>query len=181
MRVLQGVQQQAEREDVLDRATERHWADQTRRVLTRDLLLRAAHARPAECHALQFRALHLNLPLVGEAADRLGLTEAQRQAVEPAALEGLVEAIRAFDPDGTEEFADHAVTFVERQVLAHLPRPALRLTQPRQPTPEAGGPGLFPRPHVGMPRGPRRGVRLAVRRVALVIAGGHLAPDRPRP
>jgi hypothetical protein len=180
VRVLQEVRQAAQ-EDVLDGATERHWADQTRRVLTRDLLLRAVHARPAECHALQFRALHLNLPLVGEVADRLGLTEAQRHAVEPAALDGLVEAIRAFDPDGTEEFADFAVTFVERQVLAHLPRPALRLTQPRQPTQEAGGSGPFARPHLGSPRGPGMGVRLAVRRVALVIAGSHLAHERPRP
>jgi hypothetical protein len=93
-----------------------------------------------------------------------------------------VDAIRAFDPDGTDEFADVAVTFVERRVLAHLPRPALRLTQPRRPTAETGGPG--PRPHVGVPRGPRTGVRRAVRRLALVIAGGtpnrRTAPASPR-
>ena len=31
------------------------WADQTRRVLTRDLLLRAHRAQPTEGQALQFR------------------------------------------------------------------------------------------------------------------------------
>src|SRR5262245_31150534 len=68
------------------------WAEQTRRVLTRDLLVRARHCQPTEGRALQFRALHLNLPLIGEVADTLGLSAQQREAVEHCALDGLFEA-----------------------------------------------------------------------------------------
>jgi hypothetical protein len=146
-----------------ERPTGRDWADRTRRVLTRDLLRRAAQVSRGESRALQFRALHLNLPLVGEAAERLELTQAQRTAAEHHALDGLVEAIRAFDPDGEVDFADFAVRFVEQQILAHLPRATLRLTQPRRSTEEVGRPV----------RSPRFGARLAVRRFALVIAGSH--------
>ena len=92
------------------------WADRTRRVLTRDLLLRAHAAQPTEGHALQFRAMHLNLPLVREIADSLGLDEAARAAVEHDALDGLVLALRAFDPCGDEDFADYAAPFVEGEI-----------------------------------------------------------------
>ena len=111
---------------------EADWAEQTRRVLTRDLLLRAAGARPAENHALQSRALHLNLPLVSDIAEGLGVGEDQRSAVEHDALDGLARAMRAFDPHGEEEFADFAVSFVEEAIARHLPRPA-PLTRRRAP------------------------------------------------
>lgn len=157
-------------------ATERYWADQTRRTLTRDLLRRAARAGDGERQALRFRALHLNLPLVGEVAERLELTPVQRDAGEHHALEGLLAAIQAFDPDAEVDFSDFAAPFVEQQLSTHLPRPTLRLTQPLRSAPDV--------PDVGVPvRGsgsrveagarPRSGVRLAVRRVALVIAGSH--------
>ncbi len=96
------------------------WADQTRRVLTRDLLLRAHVAQPAEGQALQFRALHLNLPLVREIADGFGLDDADRAAVEHDALDGLVQALRAFDAYGDQEFADFAGPFVEREIRRTL-------------------------------------------------------------
>jgi DNA-directed RNA polymerase specialized sigma subunit len=105
------------------------WATQTRRVLTRDLLLRAARSQPGEGRALQFRALHLNLPLVGEVADRLGLSAAERGRLEHAALDGLAEAIREFDPTGPDEFAGLAHSLIERQVVAQraVPRNARQL------------------------------------------------------
>src|SRR3954469_25591034 len=96
------------------------WAIQTRRVLTRDLLVRAALAQPGESRALQFRALHLSLPLVGEVADRLGLTPVERGRVEHTALDGLARAIRDYDPFGPDEFADLAATLIEREIVAHL-------------------------------------------------------------
>jgi len=100
--------------------TEGDWADRTRRVLTRDLLLRAHLAQPTEGQALQFRALHLNLPLVREIADRLGLSESDRAAVEHNALDGLLQALRAFDPCGNDDFADFAAPMLERQMLRTL-------------------------------------------------------------
>lgn len=96
------------------------WADRTRRVLTRDLLLRAHLGQPTEGQALHFRALHLNLPLVREIADGLGLSQPERVAAEPHALDGLVEALGAFDPCGTVEFADFAAPFVEREIRRSL-------------------------------------------------------------
>lgn len=104
------------------------WATQTRRILTRDLLLRAALAQPGESRALEFRALHLNLPLVGEVCDRLGLAGPERSRVEHAALDGLARAIREFDPSGPEEFAEVAGRRIEQQVRAQraLPRPSAR-------------------------------------------------------
>lgn len=99
------------------------WATQTRRVLTRDLLQRAAHAQPGESRALQFRALHLNLPLVGEVADRLGLKGPERGRVEHAALDGLAQAIRDFDPSGPDDFAEVAASRIEREIVARR-RPA---------------------------------------------------------
>jgi hypothetical protein len=107
------------------------WADQTRRVLTRDLLVRAAHARPTEARALQFRALHLNLPVVGDVIERLGLTAGQRRRVEHHGLDGLHEAVRSYDPFGDADFPDVAGRYVEEQILAHLPRPGLRLVAHR--------------------------------------------------
>ena len=107
---------------VFDGATD--WATQTRRVLTRDLLLRAARAQPGESRALQFRALHLNLPLVGEVADRLGLTAPERRRVEHAALDALAQALRDFDPTGSDEFAGMAARAVERAMLDHRTAPS---------------------------------------------------------
>ena len=97
------------------------WADQTRRVLTRDLLLRASHARPGEARALEFRALHLNLPLIREVVEGLALTDHQCAAVEHDALEGLHEAVRRFDPYGDVDFAELAAAYVEVQIRAHVP------------------------------------------------------------
>lgn len=102
-------------------------AMQAQMVVTRDLLARAARARPGEAQALEFRALHLSLPLVEEVADRLGLSAAQRRRVEHHALEGLHEAVRLFDPFGSEDFAEFAAALVEHEILAHLARPGLRL------------------------------------------------------
>ena len=96
-------------------------AERTRRALTRDLLLRAAGAQPEEGHALQFRALHLNLPLISDIVDGLGIGEDQRSAAEHDALDGLARAMRAFDPSGEEEFADFAAPFVE-EAIARVPR-----------------------------------------------------------
>jgi hypothetical protein len=107
---------------------EADWAEQTRRVLTRDLLLRAAGAQPAESHALQFRALHLNLPLISDIADGLGIGEDRRSAVEHDALDGLARAMRSFDPHGEEDFADFAVPFIEQEIARHLPLVATTLT-----------------------------------------------------
>jgi DNA-directed RNA polymerase specialized sigma subunit len=108
------------------------WATQTRRVLTRDLLLRAARAQPGESRALQFRALHLNLPLVGEVADRLALSAPERGRLEHAALDGLAQAIREFDPTGPDEFADLASSLIERQVVARRAVPRTNARQLRQ-------------------------------------------------
>ena len=96
------------------------WADQTRRVVTRDLLLRAHRAQTAESRALRFRALHLKLPLVREIADGLVLEEADRTAVEHDAMDGLVQALRAFDACGDQDFADFASPFVEREIRRTL-------------------------------------------------------------
>ena len=103
------------------------WAEQTRRVQTRDLLVRAAYAPPGEAQVLELRALHLNLPLVAEAADRLGLTGEQLTEAEHVAMDGLLEAVRAFDPYGELEFADIAPSYVEQRLSAAArvgPRPA---------------------------------------------------------
>ena len=72
------------------------WAEQTRRVLTRDLLLRARRSPLGEARALEFRALHLNLPLIREVSDRLPVVEEQR-ARRARGLEGLAEAVRQHD------------------------------------------------------------------------------------
>jgi hypothetical protein len=149
-------------------APDADWAEQTRRVLTRDLLVRAAHAAPGEARALEFRALHLNLPLIGEVADRVGVTQLQRRRVEHAALDGLHEAVRVFDPYGERDFTEFAAPFIERQIRTHLPVPALRLAHRRPATPQR----IDPRHNGG--RTPRHPVRLAVRRVALVIAGSRV-------
>ena len=114
-------------------ASEADWAQQTRRVLTRDLLQRAGGAPPGESHALQFRALHLNLPLISDIAEGLGIEAGRRSAVEHDALDGLALAMRAYDPHGEEEFADFATPFVERQIARHLPRPATTLSRRTAP------------------------------------------------
>lgn len=109
-------------------AAAQDWAGDTRRVLIRDLLVRAAHAgHPGEARSLEFRALHLSLPLVGTVAARMGLCEEQRRAVEHHALDGLLDAVRLFDPFGPTDFEDFAQLHVERAIRAHLPRAALRL------------------------------------------------------
>lgn len=96
------------------------WSEQTRRVLTRDLLVRASRTAHGEGQALRFRALHLNLHLVAVVADRLGLNDAERARVEYAALDGLHEAVRLFDPYDEGDFAAFATPFVERQLRLHL-------------------------------------------------------------
>jgi hypothetical protein len=96
------------------------WSERTQRVLTRDLLVRASRAGHGEGQALRFRALHLNLPLVAEVADRLGLTDTERARIEHAALDGLHEAVRSFDPYGEAGFADFAASLVEREIRTNL-------------------------------------------------------------
>jgi hypothetical protein len=92
----------------------------TRFVLTHDLLARASRASHGEGQALRFRALHLNLTVIGEVADRMGLTDAERERTEQAALDGLHEAVRSFDPYGEAGFADVATSLVERAIRRHL-------------------------------------------------------------
>lgn len=94
------------------------WADQTRRVLTRDLLVRAAYAPQGAARALAFRALHINLPLVAEVADRLGVSGEQLTDAEPAAIDALLEAVHDFDPFGERDFADLAALYVEQRFVA---------------------------------------------------------------
>jgi DNA-directed RNA polymerase specialized sigma subunit len=103
---------------VVGRADGGDWAEQTRRVQTRDLLVRAAYAPSGEAQVLELRALHLNLPLVAEAAGRLGLTGEQLTEAEHVAMDGLLEAVRAFDPYGEPEFADVAASYVEQRLAA---------------------------------------------------------------
>jgi hypothetical protein len=94
------------------------WADQTRRVLTRELLVRAAYAPPGAARALVFRALHINLPLVAEVADRMGLSGQRLTDAEPAAIDALLEAVHDFDPFGERDFAELAASYVEQRFLA---------------------------------------------------------------
>jgi DNA-directed RNA polymerase specialized sigma subunit len=130
------------------------WVEQTRRVLTRDLLVRARHSRPGERRALLFRALHLNLPLVDEVADDLGLDRAARRALEHHALDGLYEAVRLHDPRSDDDFATFARPLVRAQLLAHAPSRRLRgLPPPRSVSVEG------------------RALRLVIRRTALALAG----------
>jgi len=98
------------------------WAEDTRRVLTRGLLVRASLAAPGEAQALRFRALHLNLPLVVAVAQRLELTDAERLRTEHAALDGLHEAVHLFDPYRDAEFSFFATAFVEWRVRTALRR-----------------------------------------------------------
>lgn len=107
---------------VVGRRDSGDWAAQTRRVLTRDVLVRAAYAPPGEARALEFRALHLNLPLVAEAAGRLGLSGEQVTEAEHEAIDGLLEAVRAFDPYGEPEFTDVAAPYIEHALAAGLSR-----------------------------------------------------------
>jgi DNA-directed RNA polymerase specialized sigma subunit len=143
------------------------WAEQTRRMLTRDLIVRARHASPGEGRSLQFRALHLNLPLVGEVANSLGLTSREQEAVEHAALDGLYEAVRRYDPWGDHDFAAFATPYVRAQMVTHLPTPRRRGAYARR---------LPQRKPARRERGPsqRRLVRLAVLRAAQAIAGYRL-------
>jgi len=97
------------------------WGEQTRGVLTRDLLVRASQVTHGEGRALQFRVLHLNLALVAEAAGRLGLAGTLPADVEEAALEGLLDAVRGYDPYAEAEFAAFAAAFIEDRIMAHLP------------------------------------------------------------
>jgi len=142
------------------------WAEETRRVLTRDLLLRAHCCPPGELKALQFRALHLNLPLIGEVAgalgltDRLGLSAEEREAVEHCALDGLFEAVRLYDPWTSQDFADFATPFIRAQILTKLPVGSRRGPQRR----------AVPR---RMPAVERHSVRLVVLRAAQAMAGYH--------
>jgi DNA-directed RNA polymerase specialized sigma subunit len=146
------------------------WAEQTRRALTRDLVVRAQHAEPGERRSLQFRALHLNLPLVGVVADELDLTERERETVEHAALDGLYEAVRRFDPWDQHDFAAFAAPYVRTRMVAHLPAGRLRTAFARSlpqriPARDRRGGSAFTQ---------RRLVRLAVLRVAQAMAGYRL-------
>jgi DNA-directed RNA polymerase specialized sigma subunit len=112
------------------------WGQQTRGVLTRDLLVRASQVAHGEGRALQFRVLHLNLALVAEAAGRLGLAAPLSPDTEHVALEGLLDAVRSYDPWGEPEFATFAAPLIERRiqdgnrpdprVFEHQPHPTRR-------------------------------------------------------
>jgi DNA-directed RNA polymerase specialized sigma subunit len=108
------------------------WGEQSRGVLTRDLLVRASDAPHGEARALQFRVLHLNLALVAEAAGRLGLAGTLPAELEQAALEGLLDGVRGYDPHGEAEFAAFAAPFIDDRIRAQLPaRPvSARTTRP---------------------------------------------------
>ena len=93
------------------------WAEQTRRVLTRDLLLRARRSSLGEARALEFRALHLNLPLIREVGDRLQLTGGRRAQAEHDGLEALLEAVRALQRRG--------IVFIDRAPAQSSERGAL--------------------------------------------------------
>jgi DNA-directed RNA polymerase specialized sigma subunit len=107
------------------------WGEQTRGVLTRDLLVRASHVPHGEGRALQFRVLHMNLALVVEVAGRLGLTGTLPADVEQAALEGLLDAVRGYDPHGEAEFAACAETFIADRIRAQLPARPVGVRTPR--------------------------------------------------
>lgn len=114
---------------VVGRTDPGDWADQTRRVLTRDLLVRAAYAPPGASRALVFRALHLNLPVVAEVAERIGLAGQNLTAAEPAAIDALLEAVHDFDPFGEQDFTDLAASYVEQRLTA------VAVISPRTPRP----------------------------------------------
>jgi DNA-directed RNA polymerase specialized sigma subunit len=107
------------------------WGEQTRRVMTRDLLIRASQVSHGEGRALQFRALHLNLPLVAEVAGRLGLTGPLVADAEHAGLEGLLDAVRRYDPYGDAEFTAFAAPYIEGRIRALLPVRAVSVRTPR--------------------------------------------------
>ncbi|MFZ2014402.1 MAG: hypothetical protein WAV00_11310 [Nocardioides sp.] len=149
----------------MDVVEQEAWAEQTRRVLTRDLIVRARHSPVGEGRALQFRALHLNLPLVAEVADALELTATERKAVETAALDGLFQAVRRFDPWGDHDFATFAMPFVRAQMVTHLPTSRRRWAYARrlpQRVPPARRPESYAERHL---------VRLLARRAAQTMAG----------
>ena len=98
------------------------WADRSRRVLTRDLLVRARHARPGERRALEFRVLHLNLVLVTEVTERLGVTRAECRRLEHHALEALHEAVQRYDPYDEPDFAEVAGVLIEERLRPRLLR-----------------------------------------------------------
>ena len=141
------------------------WAEQTRRMLTRDLIVRARHSPIGEGRALQFRALHLNLPLVAEVADALELTASEREAAEPAALDGLFQAVRRYDPWGDHDFATFATPFVRAQMVAHLPTARRRTAYARR-RPQRVPPSRRPESHAE-----RHLARLLARRAAQTLAG----------
>jgi DNA-directed RNA polymerase specialized sigma subunit len=140
------------------------WAEQTRRTLTRDLIVRARHSPVEEGRALQFRALHLNLPLVAEIAGDLELTAQERAAVEPAALDGLFWAVGRYDPWGHHDFATFAAPFVRARIVAELPVSRRRTTYARRL------PQRLPR-HRPETHAERHLVRLLARRAAQTMAG----------
>jgi len=119
MRVSGELMQSAGATSCADGAEDGDVTELSRRVLTRDLLARADRGQPGERHALQFRALHLNLAIVSEVVDNLGLTGADRLRAEHHGLEGLHEAVAHYDPFGEGDFALLAASYVERQVRAH--------------------------------------------------------------
>jgi DNA-directed RNA polymerase specialized sigma subunit len=92
----------------------------SRHVVTRDLLRRAARAEAEEAHACQFQALHLNLPLLSEILDRLGLRARERARADRVGMAALAEAIAAFDPYGRDDFDTVATAYVVRSLRARL-------------------------------------------------------------
>jgi DNA-directed RNA polymerase specialized sigma subunit len=99
-------------------------------VVTRDLLARASRAPNGEVQALRLRALLLNLSLVVEVADRLTLTADERVRTEHAALDGLLQAVRCFDPYDDTDFAAFAVPLIERQIRTELRGFSRRTSRP---------------------------------------------------
>ena len=104
--------------------------EETRRVLTRDLLVRAAHARNGAAQDLRFRVLHLNLSLIADTAARLGLTAEQLAEAEHLAIDGLLDAVRAYDPYDEPDFDEVASSYLERSLLR---RPVSSRTAPASP------------------------------------------------
>ena len=99
------------------------WITAARDVLTRDLVLRASRVTPVEGRALLFRALHLNVPLAREVAERLARPGGSADD-EGGALEGLHRAVSSFDPTGVQPFRGFAVPLIEDGILSRRTAPA---------------------------------------------------------
>jgi hypothetical protein len=98
-------------------------------------------------------------------ADALALTPGERVAVEHAALDGLYEAVRRYDPWGEYDFATFATPYLRARMVTLLPTSRRRTAFARR----------LPQ-RVPARRAPveRRLVRLAVLRAAQAMAGYRL-------